>query len=763
MFKIDQILQLLSSVSLFLLGFFVLKQNYKNPTNITFFLIGSSLSLWSMCIAMFTIAPDYKLFNKLVFAGPFAFPALFVLFSYYFPIRQLNKKWLFYFLSSVAIIFTTTWPFSVSFSESGERIESWLITILFPLYFFTFIFWGFAKLIKSYIKFQGLIRRQVQYFFIGLLITVIIASTTNLIFPIFFNDRSFNGIGPLATIVFLGFTSYAIIRYRLMDIRTVLTRSLVYALLISIVMSTFGLITFLSSTYFSENSRIGQIGVLAITSLIIVTLLDPIKRFIAKATNKIFFKAAINYPQVTKNLTDVINEEVELGKLIEHFSLALEQQLRLEHVILLLPVGNNTFISPEELDHSDQHTKNKIDIYNNSILIQYLIKSKKILILDELDRKVADAKTKEERKKFDTIRDNIENMKAYAIVPIAVGDKLDAILVLSRKRSGDTFSINDIQLLEVIAPQMASGIQKARLYQEAKEFTVKLEREVERATSELKHANEKLTELDQAKSEFMSIASHQLRTPLAGIIGYLSMIKDGDYGVLDKEKTPVISDVLDASQRLSRLVNTFLNVTRIEAGRFVMNFTTAPFDQVIEAMYKELKPTADKKQVKLIYKKTALPEAEVDVDKIKDVILNLVDNAIKYTPQGSVTISAEANSKKIHVRVADTGVGIANGEAKNLFNKFVRGSEIARVNPNGSGLGLFIAKKIVEGHGGKIWAESPGESKGTTFHFEIPIVADSAAKQKAKEFQDRAKGVATPIAPDTVTPAKKTPTKKKKK
>ncbi|MCW1929798.1 MAG: GAF domain-containing sensor histidine kinase [Candidatus Kerfeldbacteria bacterium] len=256
---------------------------------------------------------------------------------------------------------------------------------------------------------------------------------------------------------------------------------------------------------------------------------------------------------------------------------------------------------------------------------------------------------------------------------------------------------------------------------------------------DLKVANEKLKELDVAKSEFMSIASHQLRTPLTGIMGYLSMIVSGDYGEPKPEQKPVLKDILEATKRLIRMVNIFLNATRIEAGRFILNYSKVPFHESIEAVYKELKPTADLKKVQLTYEPSVLPEVDVDPDKIKDVILNLIDNAIKYSPEGAVKVWASATPKTVHVFVKDTGVGIPKDEAPNLFNKFTRGSGIARVEPNGSGLGLFIAKKIVEEHGGRIWAESEGEGKGSTFQFEIPIVANPEAVAKAEEMKARVK------------------------
>jgi signal transduction histidine kinase len=222
-------------------------------------------------------------------------------------------------------------------------------------------------------------------------------------------------------------------------------------------------------------------------------------------------------------------------------------------------------------------------------------------------------------------------------------------------------------------------------------------------------------------------------------MGMRTLLIDGDFGEINPDQKPVINDLLEASQRLARIVNVFLNVTRIEAGRFVMNFSnTTPFDDIIESVYKELKPTAEKKKVELIYEKTPLPKAEVDTDKIKDVLLNLIDNAIKYTPEGSVAISATADDTELSIIVKDTGVGIPPAEAKNLFEKFVRGSGIAQVQPNGSGLGLFIAKRIVEGHAGKIWVESEGPNKGSTFHVTLPLVAAESAKAKTAEFNNQA-------------------------
>ena len=676
-------------------------------------------------------------------------------FSYVFPEKKPKRdnfrKATFFFSLLATPIFVLS-PTSLNIEKvvlrdwGAEVVSGYLYS-----YLGIFILLSAAIIVRNFYtsyKFsEGIYRQQILYTSLGALMMILFGAITNLLLVIL-GATQYAVLGPASTLFFIFSTLYAIVRYRFLDIRVVITRSLIYALLVSFVTGSFVLITFLGSEYLATESQAGQIGVLAIASLLIVVLLEPLKKLLAKTTNKIFFKAAIDYDAATKSLTNVINEELELDKLVKRFTEEVEKDLRLKQAILLLPVGEGVYMVPEELISSDEvaeqkkKRKSKTNTIAKTPLLKHLHDNRsEVIVIDEIDGRVADAKTERERKRFDKMRNSMEDMHAYAAVPIpsVVSHDLEAILILSRKKSGEPFSAQDIQLLQVIAPQMASGIQKARLFQEAKQFNVKLQREIDKATKELRDANEKLTELDRAKSEFMSIASHQLRTPLAGIIGYLSMIEDGDFGKINAKQKPIIHDVVNATQRLIRMVNIFLNVTRIEAGRFVMNYTKQPFADVIEAIYKELKPTADKKGVELIYKKKELPIVEVDADKIKDVILNLVDNAIKYSPEGRVEITAEANTRSVHVMIKDSGVGIAPKEAKNLFSKFVRGSGIARVEPNGSGLGLFIAKKITEGHGGKIWAESEGEGKGSTFQFKIPLRADKEAKKKAEEFKKRAK------------------------
>jgi signal transduction histidine kinase len=200
------------------------------------------------------------------------------------------------------------------------------------------------------------------------------------------------------------------------------------------------------------------------------------------------------------------------------------------------------------------------------------------------------------------------------------------------------------------------------------------------------------------------------------------MIIAGDFGAVPAKVLKVLNDVFMNTDRLTRLINIFLNVSRIESGRFEITKQDVDLTALVMEVIDAMKPSAEQKQVALTFHRLdqLLPNIPVDRDKIKDVVLNLVDNAIKYTPKGSIDVSAVSLGDALQVTIKDTGIGIAEGEDRELFKKFVRGDGVAQINTGGSGLGLFIAKKIVEAHGGKIWVESAGKNMGSSFIFTLP-------------------------------------------
>ncbi|OGY94566.1 MAG: hypothetical protein A3J95_03890 [Candidatus Komeilibacteria bacterium RIFOXYC2_FULL_45_12] len=743
-------------------------------------------------------------------------------------------------------------------------------------------------------------KNQIRYIFIALFIlslgsfSFLPAYGIN-IFPVFY----------LSGVFFTIILAYAIIKYRVFDIRQVISRGILYFILLIFVSLSFTFVTFSTAQFFEGQ---GQIWVTLLVSLIIVTGLDPLKRLLAKWTDAFFYKGKIDFQKVLRDISEIISSELDLEKLIFSLETNISHKIKVKHSEILIARTN-----ANNLIFSNVNGSRIIQAEDN--IADYLFRNKKMIITEELFREKTDLKTEPEKAEIDKLLEQLDNQAIGLVVPILAENKITAIFLIGQKLSGSPFTQEEIDFFDILTPQVATALEKSKLYEEVQELNVSLQdrvkqatrdleernrylvalqrltnvitrsldygkvmqtiadgisrelgfiggvlsfidfkkqtihvgaisntpvvatalklipkdprtydvsldyennisvkaiktrqtvfsesfydsvtpalpkaialgiqkilkikavvavpvyseakiigaidfvmskkpeeitdtekemmkaladqvgivsrnlqyyNEIQNANEELKQANIRLQQLDKAKSEFLSIASHQLRTPLTGIKGYLSMIVEGDYGKVPEKIRRILEEVFLNSDRLTRLVNIFLNVSRIESGRFDLNLKESDMVELINEVVTELKPSASQRQLKLTFHKPKilLPMMKIDRDKIKDVVLNLTDNAIKYTPEGRVDINISREDHHLKISVTDTGVGISTDEVTKLFEKFVRGSGIAQVDTSGSGLGLYIAKKIVEAHQGSIWAESAGKGQGSTFSFTLPV------------------------------------------
>jgi len=245
----------------------------------------------------------------------------------------------------------------------------------------------------------------------------------------------------------------------------------------------------------------------------------------------------------------------------------------------------------------------------------------------------------------------------------------------------------------------------------------------------LQEIAEELRRSDEAKTEFISIVSHQLRTPLTAIKGYLSLFLDGTYGKLDVEKRRPMERLYRSSERLIHLVNDLLGISRIQMGKVALDVGDVDLCEVVTSVVEELGVVAKEKDIALHAScpSGGVPIVAGDKQKLRDSVLNVVDNAIRYTDKGSVEVSVRRESNDIIVRVKDTGPGIDPDEARTLFESFQRGKVGRKHWTEGSGLGLYIAREFVTLHGGAIWAESRGKGLGTSFFIRIPLSAGKLA------------------------------------
>jgi len=227
--------------------------------------------------------------------------------------------------------------------------------------------------------------------------------------------------------------------------------------------------------------------------------------------------------------------------------------------------------------------------------------------------------------------------------------------------------------------------------------------------------------VERMKTEFVTLAAHQLRTPLSAIKWTLRMLLDGDLGAITEEQKDFVEKTYRSNERMISLINDLLNVTRIEEGRYLFKPALADIEAVVQFVVKSYQEEIEKREIKFEFIKPAekLPLILIDVEKIRLAIQNLLDNAVRYSrPGGEVTISLRYGKKEIELSIKDTGVGIPKDQQGRVFTKFFRAANVMRMETEGTGLGLFIAKNIIEAHGGKIWFESE-EGKGSTFYFTL--------------------------------------------
>jgi len=234
--------------------------------------------------------------------------------------------------------------------------------------------------------------------------------------------------------------------------------------------------------------------------------------------------------------------------------------------------------------------------------------------------------------------------------------------------------------------------------------------------------------IEKMKTDFVSLSAHQLRTPLSGMKWAIKMILEGDLGKLNKEQKDFMEGVYESNERMICLVRDLLNVARIEEGKYLYRLSLGDIGQIVQREIDGYKNLVKQKKLKVEIKrpKKILHKVMADVEKMKIAVRNIFNNAIKYTsPGGKIIISLKGNEKEIEVQIADTGLGIPQHEQEKVFTKFFRGTNIKKIDTEGTGLGLYITKNIIEAHGGRIWFKSK-ENKGTTFYFTIPVKKEFA-------------------------------------
>jgi len=587
----------------------------------------------------------------------------------------------------------------------GNRINLQFGWYLFYSTFFSLMFViSYVYLFFGLLKSKGRVYFQRRLVFIGIVATSMLALATNIALPLL----GYSGLiwlGPAWTIFYILTTCYAMIKHGLFDLRLALVLTFTYALsLASLTILYYILALTISAIFLRDGAAEGINGINLAIALLLAFLFQPIRKFFDKFTSNIFYQDSYRVDAFFAELSKTLSSTNNLHILLQRATQKISQTLKADDASFVVYTGEGR---TEQIGVGKYARLTHKDIaWLDEQLHSSEIQPKVLAMLDEEE---------------EALRRMMVSHRIAIILPISrQGEKMGYLFLGEHKRSG--YSARDLRVVRALADELAIAIQNALSVEEIRELNGHLEQRISAATKELRANNVQLQRLDEAKDEFISMASHQLRTPLTSIKGYISMLIDGDVGEVTKEQKHLLNEAFVSSERMVRLIGDFLNVSRLQTGKFVIDKHPVDLALLVQREIDGLEQNAAARGMKFEYKKPKdIPMLELDENKIQQVVMNFSDNAIYYSKEKSkITVSLKKGDGYVEFNVIDTGIGVPEEEQSQLFNKFFRATNARRARPDGTGVGLFLAKKVIDDHGGKILFESK-EGKGSTFGFRLPI------------------------------------------
>lgn len=578
-------------------------------------------------------------------------------------------------------------------------------------------FFGYGSwlLWKHYQKRRGQMRLRIKYIFSGIVLAVI-GGFTN--FPAWYGIP-LSPYGNVVTPFFFIACAYAMVQYRLRDIRRVITFAFVHVLLGGAVTVA---VAILSWHFIVPNLQpILQIGFIAGLSGIVYELL---RHFLHKVTGAVTSAEIKKREDAVRDVAQKLPHIIDYKEVIDLIIDTIKERMQLERTGVLLRDGSKLSSHYKIARVSGFDEGNGIGLVRDNFLTQYLARTHKPLVKEELDLLIHQVKTEKERQGITSLKKHMTQIEAALCLPLIGKEGLIGIIVLGPKISGEAFTHEDLDLLRILSDQAAIAIENAQLYKEVQDFNQTLQKKVDEQTNEIAEHADHLEKLLSMRSEFLDVASHQLRTPVSVITGILSMVRDGDLEALDeREKKKFIDSAYQKGLKLNNIINDILRASEMDTATFTLpTVQDGQIEDIIKAVVEDKKLEAENKKLKLVYQlpETALPFLSLDQEFMTQALTNLVDNAIKYSGTGTITVGAKREDNHLLLYVKDKGIGIPEKDLPKLFRKFARAKNAKEMYTDGSGLGLFIVKQVVEAHGGMVWVESV-EDEGSTFYVKLPI------------------------------------------
>ncbi len=710
------------------IGYKVWQSDKKQATNRLFFLLIIELSLWMIFnyyskVAAREINQDelFLLTVRIVMAITALIPYSLYLFSLVFPNKKLklSKNKVIFGLSWVSfnvIINLTPIVFNGTEIQNNELmpIPSWgMALVMLNMGFFILAGYNFFTKVKLA---KGLEKIRLRYLSLAFVLMMVIISFFNLFLVVFLKNSDFLnfGIGAMS-LVLAGFIGYALLKIRFTSIDFLIAKGLYYTTLAIWVF----IFAFVTNRYFflnaSGNSFFNHFSISRIGALL---------SFIAWLY--VFLKIYLDFEHYL--IKKIVNHGFDWKKESKKLFSNLSQEYKYENIILetikffLLLIKNqgggvvgDFFNNGNFMVRGTNEFKDKPEkIYQACKEIWQEHNAFFPIIFEEIHFRKESG--------YKNLACLMKKNGLGAIFPIMFYTDLRGVLVLGHKNNGDPYFIQDVDFVEKTLAQIAIILNKAVMYQATQDFNEYLQKKIDRATVKLVKTNQKLVLADKMKDEFVSVASHELRTPMTAIKNYLWLVRANNVPEKIKQNQKFIEIALNSTDRLIEMVNNMLTISRIEGNRYAFNHEIIDLNVVADSVYHELKPIADNKNINFSVKQNDGPViVSADKNKIIEVLQNLVGNALKFTIKGGATVSVEIEKNTGIIKVADTGPGIEKADHAKLFKKFCRlENSYVKIKETGTGLGLYIARQIMRKHGGDITFTSQ-IGVGSTFVMSLPL------------------------------------------
>lgn len=544
-------------------------------------------------------------------------------------------------------------------------------------------------------------KAKVLFTSIGIAIATILA--TNVLIPLAFDNFGFTAVGLFAGMFIIAGVSYGIVRHGMFDIKRAAVRSVTYSLLLVTLALSYFVLAFLLSTLFGNVfMNAGQAVGGVVISLALALFFQPVRQFFNRVTNKTFYKDEYVSDDFFAALNRTLVSTTDLKSLLQSVSSLIATTLKSEQTFFFIHTDDNHHVSVGTNNYA------KLPADDARDLEAYFEAHPNILQVSLIEDN-------------HHIRRLLLSHRIELVMPLTQGGETIGLLCLGEHLNA-AYTQRDLRVLETVSDELTIAIQNALAVDEVKDLNANLEQRIESATRELRASNAQLQKLDEAKDEFISMASHQLRTPLTSIKGYISILMDGDVGKVSKEQHHLLEEAFMSSERMVRLIGDFLNVSRLQTGKFIIDKHPVDLAKVVAQEVEALEPNATARELTFVYKQPKnIPEMNLDENKIQQVIMNFCDNAIYYSKEGSkIKVGLAIVDNYVEFTVKDNGIGVPIAEQEQLFGKFFRATNARKQRPDGTGVGLFLAKKVIDAHNGKIIFESK-EGRGSTFGFKLPI------------------------------------------